>query len=62
MAAPPLDFTQFTERERKAARKDLMKRIEHYNKQMRKTREPNFPISSPTKVCILVKTGYFREY
>ena len=50
MAAPSLDVTKFTERERKAARKDLMKKIEHYNKQMRKTREVNFPLSTPTKV------------
>ena len=57
MAASPLDVTKFTERERKAARKDLMKKIEHYNKQMRKTREANFPISSPTKVRAFVTIG-----
>ena len=61
MAAPPLDVTKFTERERKAARKDLMKKIEHYNKQTKKTREAHFPISSPTKVRGFVRTGRIQN-
>ena len=47
-----MDVAQFTAKERKQARKDLLKKIEDYNKQARKSHSPggSFPITSPTKV------------
>ena len=45
-----MDISQLTAKERKAARKDLLKMIDSYNKQQRKTRRPSFPLSPPSKV------------
>ena len=54
--ASPLDMNKFTAKERNAARKELLKKIDGYNKQMRRTKEPSFPLSSPTSVRTLFKT------
>lgn len=53
--ASPFDVTEFTAKERNAARKDLLKKIEHYNKKMKKTRDLSFPLSPPTTVSLLHK-------
>lgn len=48
-----MDVAQFTSKERKQARKSLLKKIDTYNKQARKsTRQQatSFPITSPSKV------------
>ena len=50
--ATPLDVNEFTAKERNAARKDLLKKIEHYNKKMKKTRDFSFPLSAPTDVSL----------
>ena len=50
--ASPFDMHQFNAKERNAARKDLLKKIEVYNKQMRRKKEPSFPLSSPTVVSL----------
>ncbi len=49
-----VDVAQFTSKERKQARKDLLRKIDTYNKQARKAtrhsqQTPAFPISSPSK-------------
>lgn len=48
-----MDVSQINAKERKQARKNLLKKIETYNKQLRKTRKPSFPITSPSKVRLL---------
>ena len=45
-----MDIAQLTAKERKAARKELLKMIDSYNKQQKKTRRPSFPLSPPSKV------------
>ena len=45
-----LDVTQFTAKERKTARRNLLRKIEDYNKQLKRTHKPSFPLSSPTNV------------
>ena len=47
-----MDVALFTSQERKQARKNLLKKIDTYNKQAKKTRHPagNFPITNPSKV------------
>lgn len=45
-----MDISQLTAKERKQARKDLLKKIDAYNKQQRKTRRPSFPLSMPSNV------------
>jgi len=52
-----MDVAQFTSKERKQARKDLLRKIDTYNKQARKAtrvspQTPAFPISSPSKVRV----------
>ena len=52
-----MDVAQFTSKERKQARKNLLKKIDTYNKQARKSSRPqasNFPITSPSKVSIII--------
>lgn len=51
--ATPLDVTEFTAKERDAARKDLIKKIESYNKKVRKSKTKetsSFPLSAPQTV------------
>lgn len=50
--ATAMDIAQFTSKERKQARKSLLKKIDTYNKQVKKTRQPaaSFPITNPSKV------------
>ena len=43
-----MDVAQFTAKERKQARKSLLKQIDVYNKQVRKS--ASFPMSSPSQV------------
>lgn len=54
--SPPLamDVEEFTSKERKQARKSLLKKIDTYNKQVKKKRQPagSFPITSPSKVSV----------
>ena len=49
-----MDVAQFTSKERKQARKNLLKKIDTYNKQTRKSsprqQATNFPITNPSKV------------
>ena len=45
-----MDVSLISAKERKQARKGLLKKIESYNKQLKKTRRPSFPLSSPSKV------------
>lgn len=50
-----MDVGEFTSKERKQARKSLLKKIDTYNKQVKKKkRQPagSFPISSPSKVSV----------
>lgn len=53
-----MDVAQFTSKERKQARKNLLKKIDTYNKQARKPSRPqaaaNFPITSPSKVITII--------
>lgn len=53
--ATSLDVTQFTAKERRAARRDLLKKIEDYNKQMKRTRKPSFPLSNPSNVSAVLQ-------
>ena len=48
-----MDPAHFTAKERKQARKALLKKIEGYNKQARKSRSSSFQMTSPTKVSLL---------
>ena len=45
-----MDISQLTAKERRSARKELLKMIDSYNKQQRKTRRPSFPLSPPSQV------------
>lgn len=45
-----MDAAQFTAKERKQARKALLKKIDGYNKQARKSRSSSFLMTSPSKV------------
>lgn len=45
-----MDAAQFTANERKQARKALLKKIDDYNKQARKSRSSSFQMTSPSKV------------
>ena len=50
-----MDVSEFTSKERKQARKHLLKKIDVYNKQAKKTKtraSGSFPMSSPSKVPI----------
>lgn len=60
--ATPLDVTEFTAKERDAARKDLIKKIESYNKKVRKSKTKetsSFPLSAP-QTQDLVYRGVIR--
>lgn len=59
------DVTQLHAKERKYARKNLLKKIDSYNKQLRKTRRPSFPLTGPSKDLVykgVVKVSYDRGY
>lgn len=48
-----MDVSHFTAKERKESRKQLLKKIDIYNKhakEARKAKRPSFPITSPSKV------------
>ena len=45
-----MDAAQFTAKERKQARKALLKKIDGYNKQARKSMSSSFLMTSPSKV------------
>ena len=47
-----MNISELTAKERKSARKDLLKMIDTYNKQQRKTRRPSFPLSPPSQVSL----------
>ncbi len=59
-----MDVSEFTSKERKQARKNLLKKIEDYNKQAKpktakKTRvSGGFPMTSPSKVLLCVYQFY----
>ena len=48
-----MDISQLTAKERQSARKELIKMIDSYNKQQKKTRRPSFPLSPPSQVAYL---------
>lgn len=48
-----MDVSHFTAKERRESRKQLLKKIDSYNKhakEARKAKRPSFPITSPSKV------------
>lgn len=45
-----MDVSQLHAKDRKHARKNLLRKIDSYNKELRKTRQPSFPLSGPSKV------------
>ena len=49
-----MDPAHFTAKERKQARKALLKKIEGYNKQAKKSRSSSFQMTSPTKVSLIL--------
>ncbi len=56
-----MDVSEFTSKERKQARKSLLKKIDDYNKQTSKTKakkasrvSTGFPMTSPSKVVTSV--------
>ncbi|XP_064382815.1 uncharacterized protein LOC135331544 [Halichondria panicea] len=61
-----MDVSEFTSKERKQARKHLLKKIDVYNKQAKKTRASgSFPMTSPSKDLVykgVVKVTYDRGY
>jgi len=56
-----MDASQFTAKERKQSRKNLLKKIDQYNKQAKKARRPSFPITNPSKVGPTSVHGYCLE-
>jgi len=60
-----MDASQFTAKERKQSRKNLLKKIDQYNKQAKKARRPSFPITNPSKDLAfkgVLKVSYDRGY
>lgn len=51
-----MDLGELTHQERTRAKKELMKKIEQYNKDAR-TKRPSFPMTNPTKVRRMFKSG-----
>lgn len=60
--ASPLDMTKFTAKERNAAKKELLKKIDAYNKQMKKAKEPAFPLSTPSTVSLHYNSSQVNQY
>lgn len=57
-----MDAAQFTAKERKQARKALLKKIDDYNKQARKSRSSSFLMTSPSKVLQLQLRVISRDF